>query len=72
MGPFLQENVMQLKAKQDFTWAHNGVRIESFEKGQEIETEDLDLIEVSVREGWAEQQSKAKPVVKKTTKKSES
>jgi hypothetical protein len=45
---------MYLKAKQSFSWAHQGVRIEEFAKGQLIETDDEDLIAVSVREGWAE------------------
>lgn len=45
---------MHLKAKQEFSWAHRGVQIESFAKGQIIETDDEDLIAVSVKEGWAE------------------
>lgn len=43
-----------LKAKNDFSWAHRGVEIEQFAKGQLIETEDEDLIRVSTEEGWAE------------------
>lgn len=46
---------MQLKAKQDFSWAHRGVEVEEFAKGQIINTEDQDLIRVSVEEGWAEE-----------------
>ena len=45
---------MHLKAKKDFSWAHQGVRIEEFKKGQRIETDDEDLIRVSTEEGWAE------------------
>lgn len=45
---------MQLKAKENFSWAHRGVQIEHFEKGQVIDTDDEDLIEVSSREGWVE------------------
>ncbi|HLO63168.1 MAG TPA: hypothetical protein VK165_09420 [Azonexus sp.] len=45
---------MHLKAKQAFSWAHRGVEIEEFAKGQNIETEDKDLIEVSLAEGWTE------------------
>ncbi|WP_343735260.1 hypothetical protein [Acidovorax sp.] len=44
---------MKLIAKQDFSWAHRGVEIEEFKKGQEIDTEDQDLIKVSTDEGWA-------------------
>lgn len=45
---------MHLKAKQAFSWAHRGVEIEEFAKGQIIDTEDKDLIEVSLAEGWTE------------------
>lgn len=44
---------MKLKAKQPFSWAHDGVRIESYETGQEIDTDDEELINVATREGWA-------------------
>lgn len=43
---------MKLKAKQAFSWAHDHVRVEEFAKGQVIETEDEDLIRVSLEEGW--------------------
>lgn len=57
---------MHLKAKQAFSWAHQGVRVEHFEKGQVIETEDEDLIEVATREDWVE---KAKAPTKAGQKK---
>jgi hypothetical protein len=44
---------MELKAKQAFSWAHQGTQVEHFEKGQIIETEDQDLIDVATQEGWA-------------------
>lgn len=44
---------MELKAKQAFSWAHQGTQVEHFEKGQIIETEDQDLIGVAAQEGWA-------------------
>lgn len=47
---------MKLTATTDFSWAHRGVEIETFAKGQEIETEDQDLIEVSMKEGWVSEQ----------------
>lgn len=43
---------MKLTAIKNFNWAHAGVRVEEFEKGAVIDTEDRDLIEVSTREGW--------------------
>jgi hypothetical protein len=44
---------MKLIAQEAFSWAHRGVDVEHFEKGAEIETEDQDLIDVSIQEGWA-------------------
>jgi len=57
---------MHLKAKQAFSWAHRGVQVEHFEKGQPIETEDQDMIDVSLKEGWTE---KAKAPTKADQKK---
>ena len=51
---------MKLKIIKAFTWAHSGVELEQFDEGQEIETEDQDLIAVSVSEGWAESDDKPK------------
>lgn len=45
---------MKLTAVTNFSWAHRGVEIEHFEVGQEIETDDPDLIEVSTSENWAQ------------------
>ena len=50
---------MKLIAKQDFSWAHRGVLIEEFKKGQEIETDDPDLIKVSTDQGWTAKSRKA-------------
>lgn len=44
---------MLLKVIKDFSWAHANVNVKHYEKGQTIETDDQDLIEVSVREKWA-------------------
>ena len=44
---------MKLIAIAPFSWAHRGVQVEHFDEGAEIETEDLDLVEVSIGEGWA-------------------
>lgn len=43
---------MKLTAQKDFSWAHRGVEVEHFKAGAEIESDDEDLIEVSVAEGW--------------------
>lgn len=43
---------MKLITKQAFSWAHGGIRVERYEQGQEFDTDDQDLIEVSTREGW--------------------
>lgn len=57
---------MQLIAKKPFSWAHRGVDVRQYEAGQEIETEDQDLIAVAVAEGWAE--DAAKPAQNKARK----
>lgn len=49
---------MRLIATKDFKWAHRGCIVEEFKKGQEIETEDEDLIRVSTEESWAEDADK--------------
>lgn len=43
---------MKLKVIKAFEWAHQNVRVESYAKGQTIETEDEDLIRVATSEGW--------------------
>lgn len=45
---------MKLIAKQDFSYSTNGYTLVPYMKGQEFETDHAELIEVSVREGWAE------------------
>lgn len=42
-----------LKVKNPFSWAHQHVNIKDYAKGDVIETDDADLIQVSVKEGWA-------------------
>lgn len=43
---------MQLIVIAPFDWAHQGVRIEHFPLNAEFETEDVELIDVSIREKW--------------------
>ena len=52
-GGLLLENCMKLTAKQAFSWAHRGIDVVHYEAGQEIETDDQDLIAVSQADGWA-------------------
>lgn len=44
---------MQLKVITDFSWAHRHVEIKEHKSGDIIETDDQDLIDVSIGEGWA-------------------
>ena len=44
---------MRLKAQQEFTYWLRGVEPVTFAKGEEFETDDAELAEVSQREGWA-------------------
>lgn len=60
----------KLIAKTNFSWAHRGCDVVGYEDGQEIETDDRDLIGVATAEGWAEEvgedgKSAAKTKVKK-------
>jgi hypothetical protein len=43
----------KIVALQDFSWAHDHVRIVEYKTGETIDTEDQDLIDVSANEGWA-------------------
>jgi len=48
----------KLKVIKPFQWAHRHVDVKSYEKGDVIETDDQDLIDVSVSEGWAKKDGK--------------
>lgn len=44
---------MKLKIIEAFNWAHRNVEIKEYVVGDpDIETDDADLIEVSMHEGW--------------------
>ena len=53
-----------LKAKQDFTYFHRGYDRADYKAGDEIDTDDEEMIEVVISQQWAEfegdQQSKVK------------
>lgn len=55
---------MKLIAKQDFSYSTNGYTLVPYAKGQEFETDHAELIEVSMREGWAESPTKKAPANK--------
>lgn len=45
---------MKLIAKKDFAFSLNGIHLTAYAAGTEIDTDHAELIQVSVREGWAE------------------
>lgn len=52
---------MKLTVKKAFKWAHRHVDVKEYAEGDEIVTDDADLIDVSTREGWAEQAKEEAP-----------
>lgn len=46
---------MALKIKKGFSWAHRGVDVREYRAGDDLETEDQELIAVAKREGWVEE-----------------
>lgn len=60
---------MKLIAIKDFSFSTDGSTLVAYPAGTEIETDHAELIEVSVREGWASSTEKAdKPVQNKARK----
>jgi hypothetical protein len=55
---------MNLKIKADFAFAHRGVEFKTYTAGEVVETDDAQLIEIAIAEGWAvdadQPESKAK------------
>jgi hypothetical protein len=55
---------MNLKIKTEFVFAHRGVELKTYTAGEVVETNDEQLIEVAIAEGWAvdadQPESKAK------------
>jgi len=52
---------MKLIAKKDFSFSTDGSTLVAYPAGTVIETDHAELIEVSVREGWAESPTKKAP-----------
>jgi hypothetical protein len=44
---------MKLIAKTDFSYSTDGCFLVAYKEGAEIDTDHTELIEVSLREGWA-------------------
>ena len=44
---------MKLTITKDFTYWHGGCRRADYVAGQEVETDDQEMIAVAVAEGWA-------------------
>lgn len=57
-----QKRTTKLDILQDFKWAHRGVEVVEYAKGDAIETDDDDLIEVATSDAnkWAAKAKKAK------------
>ena len=45
----------RLKAKAAFSWAFRGCDVVEFEEGEDIDTDDQDLVDVATAEGWADE-----------------
>lgn len=45
--------MVKLKIVKDFPFAHDGIRVEQYLAGTQIDTEDPELVKVAVAEGWA-------------------
>ena len=59
---------MKLNVKTPFSWAHRGVDVKHYEAGDEIDTTDEDLIEVSTREKWVDSSEKGEKRASKAMK----
>jgi hypothetical protein len=47
------ESIMKLKITKAFQFAHRGVEVREYSEDAIVEADDADLVEISVREGWA-------------------
>lgn len=51
---------MKLIIAKSFDFAHRGCDVVRYEQGQDVQTDDLEMIEVALAEGWAKK-AKAEP-----------
>ena len=61
---------MKLTAKKDFSYSTDGIHLVAYAMGDEIDTDNAGLIEVSLAEGWADSPTEKadKPVSNKARK----
>ena len=52
---------MQLKIVKTFLWAHQGINVKEYTEGTEVETDDAEMVEVALAEGWATEDGDDKP-----------
>ena len=55
---------MQITIKKTFLWAHQGIHVKEYAEGSEVETDDADMVEVALSEGWATTEGDDKPAKK--------
>lgn len=56
---------MKLKILEDFAFAHRGYERREYTAGEVVEADDPELVDVSVREGWARSADAPEPKAKK-------
>jgi hypothetical protein len=52
---------MQIKVIKTFLWAHQGITVKEYAEGSDVETDDADMVEVALAEGWATEDGEEKP-----------
>lgn len=52
---------MQIKVIKTFLWAHQGINVKEYAEGSEVETDDAEMMEVALAEGWATEDGDDKP-----------
>ena len=57
-----------LKAKTNFSWAFRGCDVVEFKEGEDIDTDDQDLVDVATAEGWADEIGEDGKPIKRPTK----
>jgi len=52
---------MQIKVIKTFLWAHQGITVKEYAEGSDVETDDADMVDVALAEGWATEDGEEKP-----------
>jgi hypothetical protein len=58
---------MKLKIQKDFPYFHGGHNRRDYVAGEEIEADDQEFIDVSLREGWAVSETKSEDEAEEPT-----